>query len=88
MGDRAELACYGEGVLGDLALFGGRTEEAVARWAAAEGGYAAGQPGLTAWAIAVSALALVYGGRPVEAAARAAEAVAVADRSGCGTVRA
>lgn len=87
-GGRRELSCFGEAVLADVALFGGRTDEAVSQWRTAREGLGAGSPVPEPWATAAMALALAYGGRVEDAVGMAADAIRSADVLGCATVRA
>lgn len=87
-GNRRELSCFGEAVLADVALFGGRTDEAVSQWRTAREGLGAGSPVPEPWATAAMALALAYGGRVEDAVRMAADAIRSADVLGCATVRA
>jgi predicted ATPase/DNA-binding winged helix-turn-helix (wHTH) protein len=87
-GDRKELSCFGEAVLADVALFGGRTDEAVWRWRTAGEGLGTGAPVPQPWATAAMALALAYGGRAEDAVRLAADAISSADVLGCATTRA
>lgn len=83
-----ELFCFGEAVLADVALFGGRTDEAISRWGTAREGLGTGSPVPEPWATAAMALALAYGGRAEDAVRLAADAIRSADGLGCPTVRA
>lgn len=82
------VTCFAYAVLGDIKLFAGDVDGAVASWDAAAEGFAIAAPGLVPYAGAGAALALAYGHRRAEALERATTALHAADRSGCPTTRA
>lgn len=73
------------GVLGDVALYTGDVDEAVARWRQAAAGFEATLPGLAPYAAASAALALVYARHADEAGVVADLALVAAGASACPT---
>jgi tetratricopeptide (TPR) repeat protein len=86
--NRDEVCHLANAVLGDIAMFRGDIDETLARYAAATNGFARDIVALAPYGSAMTALAMVYGGRGTDAAAIAAASILDADTGGCATVRA